>query len=250
MRASIAIFFLFLLAAAPRVPAQAEAFDAGVAAYRRGDHAAASELWLEALEHPLPAAERARVAYDLGNAAWRSGRRGEALGWYAAALRVAPRHADARRNLAFAREELALPPADEGSLAAAFRRAAGALTRDEAAWVALAASALLFALLVLEGLRGGRLWRGLAVAGAVLALAAAVPWIHAEATSRGNSCVAIGVPSVSLRAEPRTDLPVIASVEAGRTVERIDSLGGWLRVETAGGERGWAPAEELFPLER
>jgi len=33
-------------------------------------------------------------------------------------------------------------------------------------------------------------------------------------------------------------------------VERIDALGSWLRVETAAGERGWAPAEELFRLER
>jgi hypothetical protein len=58
------------------------------------------------------------------------------------------------------------------------------------------------------------------------------------------------VPSVSLRAEPRADLPAIASVEAGRVVERIDELGGWLRVETSAGERGWAPAEELFRLDR
>jgi len=204
------------LAPAPLLAAQAEAFDAGVAAYRSGDHAAASELWQEALAQPLPASERARVAYDLGNAAWRAGKRGEALGWYSAALRAAPRHADARRNLAFAREELGLPPADEGSLAAAFRRAAGALTRAEAAWAVIGASGLFLA----------------------------------ELSAGGDPHIAIGVPSVALRAEPRTDLPSISVLEAGRTAERIDALGGWLRVETAAGERGWAPAEELFRLER
>ena len=190
------------------------------------------------------------MAYDLGNAAWRAGKRGEALGWYSAALRAAPRHADARRNLAFAREELGLPPADEGSLAAAFRRAAGALTRAEAAWAVIGASGLFLALLVLEALRGGRLLRGLAAAAGALALLAAVPWVHAELSAGGDPHIAIGVPSVALRAEPRTDLPSISVLEAGRTAERIDALGGWLRVETAAGERGWAPAEELFRLER
>ena len=238
------------LASAAPLAAQAEAFDAGVAAYRRGDHAAASELWLEALEHPLPAGERARVCYDLGNAAWRSGRRGEALGWYSAALRAAPRHADARRNLTFAREELGLQPADEGSLASAFRRAAGSFTRAEAGWAALAASALLFGLIALEALLGGRLWRWLSLCAGALALASAAAWIHAARASAGDPYVAIGVPSVSLRAEPRNDLSSIASVDAGRTVERVDELAGWLRVETAAGERGWAPAEELFRLER
>jgi tetratricopeptide (TPR) repeat protein len=245
-----ALLLALLLALAPGVSAQGAAFDAGVAAYRGGDYAAAGELWSEALSAPLPPADKARVTYDLGNAAWRAGRRGEALGWYAAALREAPRHGDARANLEFAREELGLPPADEGSLAAAFRRAAGSLSRAEAAWGVLAASLLFFTLLVVEALRGGRLWRGLALGSGLLALAAAVPWVHAEATAGGDPHVAIGTPSVSLRAEPRTDLPVVATVEAGGVVERIDALGGWLRVETPDGERGWAPAEELFRLER
>lgn len=239
-----------LLALAPPASAQGQAFDAGVEAYRGGDYAAASELWTEALAAPLAPAERARVCYDLGNAVWRAGRRGEALGWYSAALRAAPRHADARANLEFAREELGLSPADEGSLATAMHRAAGSLSRGEAAAGVLAASLLLCAALVVEALRGGRLWRGVAVASAVLALTAAVPWVHAEAAAGGDPYLAIGTPSVSLRAEPRAELPVIATVEAAGVVERIDALGSWLRVETAAGERGWAPAEELFRLER
>jgi tetratricopeptide (TPR) repeat protein len=148
---------------APPASAQGQAFDAGVEAYRGGDYAAASELWTEALAAPLAPAERARVCYDLGNAVWRAGRRGEALGWYSAALRAAPRHADARANLEFAREELGLSPADEGSLATAMHRAAARSRAARPRPACSRPSLLLCAALVVEALRGaglaGAVWR-------------------------------------------------------------------------------------------
>jgi tetratricopeptide (TPR) repeat protein len=253
-RIAAAVIAVAALAAA--VPAAAsrggapgqDAFEAGVAAYRAGDHARAGELWEEALAEPLAAEERARVLYDLGNAAWRDGRRGEALGWWNACLRIAPRHADARANVTFAREELGLPPADPGDLQTALRVGLESWTRGEAALAVIAASLLLLGAILLEALRGGRAARWSVGVSAVLVALAAAPWIHAERRARRDPWLAIGVPEVGLRAEPRPTLPVIATVATGEEVEKLDELAGQVRVRTSDGTRGWADAEAFFRL--
>jgi tetratricopeptide (TPR) repeat protein len=245
---------LLLVILAPFAPARAagdpgaDPFTAGVAAYRAGDYATASERFEAALDAPLSAAERARVLYDLGNAAWRDDRKGEALGWYAACLRIAPRHADARANLTYAREELGLPPADAGDLQTTLLRLLESWTRAESALAVLVTSLLLLGALLLEALRGGRAARvGVGVA-AGLVLFALPPWIHAERRARRDPWVAIGTPEVALRAEPNPERALIASVPTGAEVERIDELSGWIRVRTADGARGWAEVGGFFRL--
>ena len=238
-----------LLACALSAAADQALFEEGSAAYRRGDHGTAIERWSELLSEPLAPPQRAQVLYNLGNAAWRDGRGGEALGWYAACLRQAPRHADARHNIAFVREELGLTPEETGDLKTAFARFAGSTTRDEAAWLVVGALGLLLAALMLEALRGGALWRMVALGAGAGVLLTLVPWIHAE-TRGGPEVLAVGVPRTQLRAEPRDDLPAVSALEAGQAAARIDALPGWVRVETADGERGWARSELLFALER
>ena len=75
------------------------------------------------------------------------------------AFLLAPRHADARANLAYVREELGLPPADAGGLYQALLDGLSLWTRAEAALAVLATSLLLFVCLLFEALRGGRLAR-------------------------------------------------------------------------------------------
>ncbi|MEM7308184.1 MAG: SH3 domain-containing protein [Planctomycetota bacterium] len=227
-----------------------DAFDDGVAAFRRGDYAEASELWTELLGDPLSDADRARVLYNLGNAAWRSDAGGEALGWYGAALRCAPRHEEARANAAFVREELGLAPLETGDLRGAFRRLAESRTRSEAAWTVLAAALILLIALLGEALRGGPLWRGFALAAAAALLIVLVPWIQAERTSDRDLWMAVADPRSSLRSEPRGNLPAIDALDAGDVAERIDELPGWVRLETRGGLRGWVPEDEVFRLRR
>ncbi len=249
MKALLLALALALLGALPRAQGSA-AFEAGVTAYRAADYAAADEHWRAALAEPLSACSRASVLYDLGNSAWRAGRRGEALGWYHAALLQAPRHKAARANLAHAREELGLEPADAGSLVAFARAALSSFTRGEAALAALGAALLLFALMLVEALRGGRLWRNLVLLGALLAALAAGLWILAERRAGADPYLVIATPSVGLSSEPRADLPAIASLAAETRVARIDALDGWLRVETEQGVRGWAPEGAFFGLRR
>lgn len=231
-------------------PAPEDLLEQGVAAYRAGDHDLAIALWEEGLDAALPDGDRARVCYNLGNAAWRAGQGGRALGWYEAALRLAPRHADARSNAAFVREELDIPPAETGDLRSAASRFLRIVTHAEAAWLLLLSSALLLAALVCEALWGGRAWRRAVGAASVSVVILALPWVYAETQIHARPYLVIGAPSVSLRAEPRPELPTIAAPLTGSEVVRLDELDGWLRVEARGGERGWAPAEGLFLLVR
>ena len=62
------LFLSMVATALLAVPTQAgsaqagEGFERGVDAYRRGAYAEADAFWRTCLEHPLPSAERARVA--------------------------------------------------------------------------------------------------------------------------------------------------------------------------------------------
>ena len=80
--------------------AQAQAgFERGIDAYRHGEYAEAETLWRETLEEELAHGARARLYYNLGNAAWRQDHPMEAVGWYSACLRISPRDSDTWRNL-------------------------------------------------------------------------------------------------------------------------------------------------------
>ena len=240
---------LALLLALP-VSAQGDAFERGVDAYRRGDQESATLLWSTVLTDELAGEDRARVLYNLGNAAWRNGDGTQAVAWYTACLRHAPRHSDAWANLEFARSELGIEPADRGDLPSSARRLLGSTTARESGWLVLGASLLFGLALAGEALRGGRLWRALSLAGLFLVLGTVAPWIHGELQAEGDPYIVVGQPTVTLRSEPRTDLPAIAVLDPGETVDRIDALPDWIRVTTSKGERGWAPAESMFSLLR
>lgn len=113
--------------------ARAQGADAAATdAYRRGDFDAATRAWTQLLaDRSLPAAERARLCFNLGNAAFRDERPLEAVGWYEAALRLAPRDGDAWANVEHARSAAGLAPKDRGDLAATLSRLAYAPTRAE-----------------------------------------------------------------------------------------------------------------------
>ena len=215
------LVLLLLAAFTPALGAQQDLFDRGVEAYRAGDHKEAIERLEEVLLDSLGDEDRARVCYDLGNATWRDGRGGEALGWYEAAQRLRPRHADARANVAFVREELGLRPAGTGDLRSAGGRFLRGATREEAAWLVLLASGLLLITMVGEALAGGRGWRIAAIVSGFAVVIAMVPWVYAETRVDDDPYLAIGTPSVSLRALSRatTCRPSLRLTPASRSPE-------------------------------
>jgi tetratricopeptide (TPR) repeat protein len=219
-------------------------------AYRRGAYEEAEVLWRSLLDEDLDAHETARIYYDLGNVAWRRGEALQAIGWYTSAIRLEPRHPDAWANLEFARSQAGLEPADRGDLRSTVERLLGSLRPEEARWLLLSALALFALLLALEAWRGGRLWRRLAFVGLLVVLLASAPWVRTLLREGGDPLLVIGTPSAALRSEPRASLSPVGELDPGEEVQRIDSLPGWVRVETAAGERGWVTEQAVFALPR
>jgi len=243
----------------PRPAAAEQSPDrAAVEAFRRGDFEAAQNLWTAALERgegagrPLPPAERGRLLYDVGNAAFRRGNVLEAVGWYTASLRERPRDADTWKNLEHARATAKLDPADRGDLAATGWRLVSSLTSAESEWLALLGAFAWCALLVAEALRGGRLLRRLAFLGLLLNLATLAPWLY-HRTHDGLDTVLVIEASehgADVRSEPRPDAVAVGNAAAGSEVERLDELPGWTKIALPGDASGWIESRAAFPLRR
>ena len=259
MTKSLWLAFVLVLAClfAPLGRAQ-QALDAAAAneratqAYRSGDLETARTLWSELLAASASDMERARIAYDLGNVAFRTQKPLEAVGWYTAALRLRPRDDDTWTNLEHARREAGLEPADRGDLSATARRLLEAPTAGESVTLALAGVVLFGVLLACEALRGGRLWRRLAWLGAVCALALFAPFLWQRATSERDPVLTIAPKERPLvvHSEPRADAAAIATLGPGERRERLDQLGDWTRIELDGGASGWARSSDVFALRR
>lgn len=232
----------------PTAESPTERFDAAVKAYRSGDFATASTYWRSLLTEELTTAERAVVLYDLGNAAYRQERLMEAIAWYTSSVRSAPRDRDAWTNLELARLEAELEPADRGDLAATTTRLLESLTPAEASWLVLASLGGWLLVLLVEAVRGGALWRRLALLGLPLVLVSAAPFAWQRTHRSVDPVMVIERPSVPLRAEPSLERSPIGQATAGEVVERIDTLGKWVRVELPDGIRGWVPDSSVFQL--
>jgi len=223
-----------------------------VRAYDAGDLESARSLWLERIEAEpaLEAAERARALYNLGNVAASQERWLEAVGWYTASLRLRPRDADAWSNVELARLRAGLEPLDRGDLNATLRRLVSSLTPAESGWLALASLAPLALFLLFEALRGGRLWRRLALAGIALALAGSAPWGYHLVRAGDDPLLVIDERGAALLNEPKAGATTLARVPVGEEVERLDELPGWVRVARSDGARGWMRRETAFDLGR
>jgi tetratricopeptide (TPR) repeat protein len=238
------------LALALVTPAQST-FERGVEAYRGGDYAGARAAWRATLAEDLDDLDRARVLFDLGNAYWRLGESMPAIVCYSAAVRLDPRHADAWQNLELARAKASLPPADAGDLGATVHSLLTRLRPAECRELLFVALALWALVLVLEIRFGGGALRATLVASSVLLSLAAIPWVyvHAAHAPRAPLWVSAGG-GVPLRAEPLEERAPVGELAALEEVELVDSLPGWVRVERAGGVRGWAREDAFFSLER
>jgi hypothetical protein len=225
---------------------------AAIEAYRRGDLDSARTLWQSLLEQParVPAAERARILYDLGNVASREKHVLESVGWYTAALRLSPRDADTWWNLEHARSDAKLEPADRGDLTATLERLVSSLTLAESEWLVLGALAAWAVALALEALRGGRIWRRVSLALGLVVLASLAPWFFNLSRASRRPLLAIQEGKLEIRSEPRADAPAIAEVAAGDEVEALDDLPEWRKVELASGLQGWTRKSSVFALDR
>lgn len=236
------------------VPVQAVAagdmslFQQGVEAYRRGDHHSAESLWRRLVDTGSETIDPAVLYYDLGNAAFRLERPLEAAGWYTAALRLAPRHADAWTNLELARERAGLDPADRGDLVDTLKRLGSALTLAELEWTLVVLAAALLAVLLVEAFRGGLALRRTAWGLGAVALCLALLWVARIASREHAPLFVTETGGAALRSEPRTDAATVGRIDPADVVECLDGMPGWLRVHADGGRVGWVEEGSLLVL--
>lgn len=211
-------------------------FDRGNASYEEGDYGAAIDAYEQLIEESVvhPA-----VFYNLGNAYYRNGRLGPAIANFERALQLDPGLANVRENLDKCVGETKrqwarpLPPDWEQSLLFWHYELTPRATRLLAIffWVAL------WTALAVRLVRPSpHLSRAALVAGLLAAAFGVSAWVKAHGdlyavASRGRVPVRYGTSEAEMA---RFEL-----FEGDRVlVDRRE--GGWARVMTADGERGWA----------
>lgn len=230
--------------------APSAALDAGAEAYRRADWSGARELWLAAFVAADAPGERARLAANLGNCAWREGRAAQAGAWYELALVHDPRLPDMRGNLELVRARLGLPPAERGDLRGAFELLVGSLRSSEWRLVAV----LLLLLGAVSWLHASPSRRRIAAPAAIalfLACGASLlfAWSRSRAAAPDLGWIALER-TADLRSEPRVEAPVVADARPLERVLLLDALPGWAKVRGAGGQVGWLADDGVFRAPR
>ena len=72
-------------------------------------------------------------------------------------------------------------------------------------------------------------------------------WIHQSLVTEGNTVIVNGNKNVNMRAEPTTNSAVIATVDRGVVLTRLDTQGKWLKLKHSTGLIGWIYQPLLWP---
>lgn len=72
-------------------------------------------------------------------------------------------------------------------------------------------------------------------------------WIHKSLVNDGNTVIVNGNKSVNMRAEPSTNSTVIATVDRGVVLTKLETQGKWLKLKHSTGLIGWIYKPLLWP---
>lgn len=188
----------------------------------------------------------ANLLFNDGNAEFKSGHLGKAIAAYRRAALLAPRDADIRANLNFARNQVSGATLHETW----WETWLGTLSLNE--WTALAAIAFWLALLVFAA---GQIWpawkrvlrvpaRGLSVAVVFLCACLAA----AAATHFSNSIAVVILPDAVTRSGPFDDAQNAFAVHDGAELAVLDQRNGWVQVGDSSGRSGWMKSSQVEVL--
>jgi ribosomal protein S16 len=262
----LAVLFLVLAAASLNGRAQAvspepagvartaagpeSAAAAARAAYDQGNYAAALEQYQVLLSRGLASAD---LFYDLGNAEFKLGRVGRAIGFYRRAQALAPADEDIRFNLDYARRFVSRPAQETPAVARFLQNLFTAVSGPAlafAAWVAYLLLALLLALLILRR-ASAPAWRWIAAGvGAVfLGLAA---WASVRLILDKQIRWGVVIASqAEARNGPAAEYEVGFKIPEGREVRVLGHEGDWTAVGlTPEGYKGWVRQPEIWEDEQ
>ncbi len=190
----------------------------------------------------------ADVWYNAGNAHARAGQQGAAIAAYRAALALAPRHGDARANLAYLRDRVGVAPAgtEAGFLAWLLRPtawiAAGWWRRLTAiAWV------LLWSAAAVSRWRPRGWVRVTAAAGGVCVLCAAGWGAHLLGRSLEPRAIVVAS-EAPLRTGPGPDYLLTYTLPDGAECVLLTRHAGWAQLRLSDGATGWTEADRVWTL--
>lgn len=218
-------------------------YNRGNAAYRDGRFGEAVGAYEAAL---ASGAQNSAVYYNLGNAFFRLGRIGKAVLAYERSVRLNPRDDDARQNLNFV-SLLITDRVEEESLEVraqeSLRRGLGII---RVSWLAGCLSAGFFGLCLtgawwlLGGRRGALTITTFALSGAFFLGSAGVAGIQHWISDEGNAAIVLSG-QIEARFEPSESAKVAFVLHEGTKVWLEREDSSWALVRTANGLRGWLP---------
>jgi len=235
------------LAPCARAETPEEIFLRGSTAYERGDYAQAAEAYRTVAQYGI---RDPRLEYNLGNAAFKLGRLGEAMLHYQRAARMAPTDADVAGNLALARAQCVddvRPP----EVAVPIRILRGFQDRIGPDRQALLALGLVWAAAAVIAWRSSKpggwspAWGWTLATLVVLACVAGLSWSATLNRLEGAALAVVLEPAADVLAGPGENNAALFTVHEGLTVEVRSEREDWVQVSLPNGLNGWIPRKAL-----
>ena len=225
-----------LLCAAP-APDVSTPFGRGCQEYLVGGYTLAAETFGKLAQ----AQPSVGAFFNLGNAQWQDGERGEAILAWERAQWLAPRNPAVRNNLAFARKaaQLNAPELTWYEVCSTW------LPPSAWGWLAAGSFWLALGLVLLPGILRWRRndWQQAAAAGSLAVFLLTTPALVGVATRARLGVVRAA--DVALLLTPTREGQPLLRLAAGETAREVGRRGGYVRVRTGGDLEGWLRQEEF-----
>ncbi len=241
LTAVMAVWFFAGSAMAAGVSAE---FDVADKLYAEGKFADAAAVYEKILQS---GATSPNLLFNYGNAEFKAGRLGRAIAAYRRAEQLAPRDADVRANMEFARNQVQGPSLSAGR----WENWIGTLTLNE--WTVLAAAAFWLTFLLLAAMQ---IWPALKAVlpgftrgVAVVTILSGVCCGAAVSIDFSRQTAVVIAPDLVARSGPFADAQNAFTAHDGAELAVLSRLGDWLQVADGSGKTGWLERGqvEIFP---
>jgi tetratricopeptide (TPR) repeat protein len=245
--AAVAILLVAASAAPCAADTPEEIFERGSKAYEAGRYDEAAEAYRTVLRYGI---RDPRVEYNLGNAAFKLHRLGEAILHYERAYRLDPSDRDIRGNLELARSRRfdRVEEAEAPALVAWIRSAQNSLGPDRQAIAAVALVWILVAIAVRGLARPGGFtpaagWAAATVA--ALLVVVALSWRATNERLEGGNRAVVLASAVEVLSGPSANNPVLFTIHEGSTLDVRAEREEWIQVSLPNGLNGWVPRDAV-----
>ena len=237
------LFAVFLCAGALFASDVAGNFSAANQFYAAGKFAEAAKAYETILNS---GSVSPNLLFNDGNAEFKSGNLGRAIAAYRRATLLAPRDADVRASLQFARNQVQGSTFQGGHL----ENLLGTLTLNEWTVLAMITFWLAFILLAVMQLRPAskNILRGFTRAAAVAAILFCACLATAAAFHSSRTVAVVVLPDAVTRSGPFEDAQNAFAVHDGAELAVLDQRNGWVQVSDGNGRTGWMQSKQVEVL--